>query len=115
MNAPFAHIKAIKAYKSWPERWEAFRSTPYWRQALLTIAEEAKAQTIHQDNRLAMVAYDAATTADAYDRQTFIDEVEEIFAEVERASDFQHRCALYERRTGKPWDASERLWNEVFG
>ena len=103
-----------KLYPSWADRLEAYKGTAYERQALLTIAEEAKAEGIHQDNELAMVAYDAATLADEEERLLMVADVERIFAEYAAKEEFHDRCADYERRTGKPWESGP-LWEVAYG
>ena len=104
MNAP-SKIDArqvVSAFPSWGERWDAFKGTGYWREALLSIAEDASAQTIHQDNELATYAYDAATVAAADERAEFIGEVERIFAEYRAVEAREHRAYCLERNPNHP-------------
>lgn len=86
-------VSISKLYPSWADRLEAYKGTAYERQALLTIAEEAKAEGIHQDNELAMVAYDAATMADEEERADMVADVERIFAEYDEVQAEADRLA----------------------
>lgn len=100
-----------KLYPSWADRLEAFKGTAYEKQALLTIAEEAKAEGIHQDNELAMVAYDAATLADPEERADMVADVERIFAEYAEVEAEAERLAHAEYSGKSPMRTS--WWEAV--
>lgn len=75
---------------SWAELLEQRKGTPYERQALLTISEEAASDGLNHDRELSLVAYDAATLADETDRTLMVADVERIlgeYAEVEAGAD----------------------------
>lgn len=81
MNRPLSPRTLVKGLSSWAERLEAYKGSPYERQALLTISEEAAADGLNHDRELSLVAYDAATLADEEQRALMVADVERILGD----------------------------------
>jgi hypothetical protein len=95
---------------SWAERLEAYKGTPYERQALLTISEEAAADGLNHDRELSLVALDAATLADEEQRALMVADVERILAEYAEVEAEDNRLARREYSGRAPM---RRNWMEV--
>ena len=101
---------SLAAPSSWAERLEAYKGTPYERQALLTISEEAAADGLNHDRELSLVAYDAATLADETDRALMVADVERILGETVQDEKKADRLARREYSGRAPM---HRSWMEA--